>query len=188
MRRALVIKAVAALTAVVPLACLAESNFQSGVAAPMTAQAHVDFQITIPKFLFLRIGTGTGTFAGGWATNATVDLITWAPTVAQLGTGPLLSAGGDIVGGGETAVIVANNGNVTFTSHTGGPLTDATGDTISWSTITTNWAHLNTGTTLVAPGLADVGTPSIVIAATNGVVDQDAKWTFNYSNAATTAA
>jgi len=48
------------MTAAVPLLCHAESNLQSGAAAPLTASAHVDFQIAIPKFVFLRIGTGTG--------------------------------------------------------------------------------------------------------------------------------
>src|ERR1700729_3611800 len=128
----------AAAAVAVPMLCNAESNFQTGTTA-LTATAHVDFQITIPKFLFLRVGTGTGTAAGGFATLATIDEITWAPTALQLGNGTAIAGtGGDQTGGVETAVVVANNGNVTLSSTTTGPLSDgAAGDTISFTQIKT---------------------------------------------------
>jgi hypothetical protein len=91
MRISIAIKALLAAAAVTPLLCHAESTFNTTGASPSTALAHVDFQITIPKFIFLRVGTGTGTLnaAGGFATApgtlATIDPITWAPTAAQVG-------------------------------------------------------------------------------------------------------
>jgi hypothetical protein len=184
MRTSIAIKGILAATAAaLPLLCHAESNYQTGVASPLTATAHVDFQITIPHFLFLRVGTGTGTAAGGFATNAAVDLITWAPTAAQVGTGVLAGAGGDLTGGIETAVVVANNGNVLLSSTTTGPLNDGAGDTISYGTITTTPAHNSTGTTLAAPALADGATTTITLTAVGRIVQQDAKWAYAYLNA-----
>ena len=60
MRTSFVIKGILAAAAVaVPLLCSAESNYQTG-AGTLTATAHVDFQITIPQFLFLRVGNRHG--------------------------------------------------------------------------------------------------------------------------------
>jgi hypothetical protein len=186
MRTSVFIKSVLAAAAVAaPMLATAESNFQTGAGA-LTATAHVDFQITIPKFLFLRVGTGTGTAAGGYATLATIDPITWAPTPAQVGTGALAGTGGDLAGGVETAVVVANNGNVTLSSTTAGAMNDgAAGDTISYSTITTTASHNTTGTTLLAPALADAATTTITLTAVGKIVQQDAKWAYTYANATT---
>ena len=164
-----------------------ESSFRSG-AGVVTATTHVDFQITIPQFLFLRVGTGTGTAAGGYATRAKVDRISWAPTGAQVGAGPLAGTGGDLTGGVETAVVVANNGSVALSSATKGPLTDVNGDTISFGTINTTASHNTTGTTLAAPALVDGATTSITLTAVNKIVRQDAKWAYSYANATTPAA
>jgi hypothetical protein len=183
MRTSTVVKGILAAAAVaVPMLCNAESNFQTGTTA-LTATAHVDFQITIPKFLFLRVGTGTGTAAGGYATLATIDEITWAPTAAQVGGGTLAGTGGDLNTGTETAVVVANNGNVTLSSTTTGPLSDGAGDTISYTTITTTASHNTTTTTLAPPALADGATTTTTLTAVGKVVQQDAKWAYTYANA-----
>ena len=183
MQTSLIIKNLLVIAAItVPLAANAESNFQTGAASPLTATAHVDFQITIPKFLFLRVGTGTGTAAGGYATLATIDEVTWAPTAAQVGTGVLAGAGGDLTGGAETAVVVANNGNVTLSSTTTGALSDGAGDTISYAKIVTTASHNTTATTLAAPTLADGATTTTSVIAVGKIVQQDAKWTYTYAN------
>jgi len=183
MRTSTVIKALLAATAVAPMLCFAESNVQTGAGA-LTATAHVDFQITIPKFVFLRIGTGTGTLASGWANNATVDQITWAPTPAQVGTGVMAGAGGDLGTGTETAVVYANgNGNVTLSCTTTGALNDGAGDTISYGTITTTASVLTSATALPVCVLGDGTTNSVVVPAVAKIVARDAKWAYTYSNA-----
>jgi hypothetical protein len=190
MRTSTIIKALLATTAAAPLLCQAESNYNTTGASPSTATAHVDFQITIPKFLFLRVGTGTGTslVGSGWATNATIDKLTWAPTAAQVGTGVALApTGGDaLAGAAETAAVVANNGNVTLQSTTTGALSDgpAPADTISFTTITVTPAKLNSGTILQSPALADAATTTITLTAVGKIVQQDATWSYSYSNAA----
>ena len=162
--------------------CNAESSFRTG-AGGLTATAHVDLQITIPKFLFLRVGSGVGTASGGYATQATIDEIAWAPTAAQVGAGPLAGTGGDLTGGVESAVVVANHGNVRLSSTTTGPLSDGNGDTINFATITTTASHNTTATTLRAPALANGATRTVTLTAVNKVVQQDAKWTYTYANA-----
>lgn len=187
MRTSIFIKSVLAAAAVAaPMLAMAESNVQTGAGA-LTATAHVDFQITIPKFLFLRVGTGTGSItpAVAPANNAAVDLITWAPTAAQVGTGVLAGTGGDLTGGVETAIVVANNGNVTLSSTTTGPLSDGAGDTISYATITTTATANTTGTVLAAPALANAATTSVTLTAVGKIVQQDAKWAYTYANATT---
>ena len=183
MRTSFFVKSVLAAAAVAaPMLANAESNFQTGAGA-LTATAHVDFQITIPKFLFLRVGTGTGTAAGGFATLATVDQITWAPTAAQVGNGTAIAGtGGDLTGGVETAVVVANNGNVTLSSTTTGALNDGAGDTISYGQITTTASANTTGTVLAPPALADGATTSTTLTAVAKIVQQDAKWAYAYKN------
>jgi hypothetical protein len=184
MRTSTVIKALLAATAVAPVLCFAESNVQTGAGA-LAATAHVDFQITIPKFVFLRIGTGTGALAGGWANNATVDQITWAPAPNQVGTGVMAGTGGDLTGGVETAAVYANgNGNVTLSCTTTGPLNDGAGDTISYTTITTTATTLTSSPALPACTLADGATTTLApIAPVAKVVARDAKWAFSYTNA-----
>jgi hypothetical protein len=191
MRISTIVKALLAVAAATPLLCQAESTFNSTGAAPSTASAHVDFQITIPKFIFLRVGSGTGAvnaagvFTTAPATGGSVDQITWAPTAATLGNGVALAGtGGDLTGGVETAVLVANNGTVTLTSTTAGALNNgAVTDTISYSTITTTASHNNTATTLAAPALADGATTTLTFNPAPGkVVDQDAKWAYTWSN------
>ena len=185
MRISTVIKTLLAATAVAPMLAHAESTTTTGAGA-LNVTAHVDFQITIPKLVFLRVGTGTGALVGGgYANNATVDQITWAPTPATVGTGVMGGTGGDLTGGVETAAVYANgNGNVTLSCTTTGPLNDgAAGDTISYSTITTATATLTSAVALPVCPLADTTTNSVVIAPVAKVVSRDAKWTYTYSNA-----
>ena len=175
---------VAAATA--PLLCRAESAFQTGAASPLRATAHVDFQITIPKFLFLRVGTGTGNVAGGWGTNGAIDLITFAPAFGSVGNGVAVAGtGGDLGGGVETAAVAANNGNVTLSSTTLGPLGDGAGDTISYAQIRTVASKLTTNQALAVPPLAAAATRTVNIPAAAKIVRRDAKWTYTYRNQTT---
>lgn len=174
------------ITAAAPPLCHAESNLQSGVASPLTTTAHVDFQITIPKFIFLRVGTGTGTATGGWGVNGNIDLISWAPAAAKVGNGVAQAgSGGDLTSGVETAVVVANHGNVTLSSTTLGKLGDGAGDTISYATIKTTASKLTTAQVLPAPALVDGATSTVVVGGKGKgkIVQRDARWTYTYANA-----
>ncbi|HQR11443.1 MAG TPA: hypothetical protein PLW68_08955 [Casimicrobiaceae bacterium] len=166
------------------VAANAESNFKSNAGA-QTATANLDFQITIPKILFLQVGTGT-TFAD----NATKDFITFAPPAARIGLGcgtasDCAGAGGDQTNGAVTAVLLSNAGSVTINANTsGGVLNDGGTNTIPYSKI------LVASTALAVPPIAgsslwtfpgwDTSTTYTPAAAT--VTNLSAKWTFTYAN------
>jgi hypothetical protein len=171
-----------AAAAAAPLLCNAESSIQT--TSGQTATAHVDFQITIPKFLYLRVGAGSNYTTGAYAANGTVDLITWNLTTANVGAGSLPGTGGDVAPAGtETAALVCNSGNaVTFTSTTTGALVDTTADSISYSNITVATAAGTFPTLLNPPALADGATTTTTVNGSGHLVKADAKWTFSYTN------
>jgi hypothetical protein len=170
-----------------PLFAFAESNVQTGTATSAPgATAHVDFTVVIPKILYLRVGTGSSYSTGVLTSTPTIDLITFSPTSAQLGSGTAIAGtGGDLSGGVETAAIVSNSGNVTLNATAAGALSDGNGDTISYAQITTTASTLTSATALPAPVLSNTTSANVVLTApTTKVITQDAKWTFAYANTA----
>ena len=169
-----------------PLMASAESNVQTGAAtAAPGATAHVDFQVVIPKILYLRVGTGSSYTTGNLSSNAAIDLVTFSPTAAQLGGGPIAGTGGDLTNGVETAAIVSNSGNVTLNATATGALGNGAGDTIAFTQITTAASTLTSATALPAPVLGNGTSTNVVLTApASKVIVQDAKWTYAYANAA----
>src|SRR3546814_12911547 len=93
------------------LAANAESQYVDGSGS---ASADLDFQIIIPRILFLRVGTGTD-----FADNGAIDLISFNVPGASLGNGTSVAAtatSGDLGNGAVTARVLGNGGNVTLTS------------------------------------------------------------------------
>jgi hypothetical protein len=180
----------AALT--LPLMAFGESNFQTGAAA-LTATAHVDFSIVIPKILYLRVGTGSAYTAAPPVLTSigTIDAITFSPAAGSVGNSTAVAGvGGDLPGGVETAAIVSNSGNVTLSASTGGALSDgAAGDSIPWTQITTTAGTNTSGTALPAPLLVNGTSASILLTApATKFISQDAKWTYAYANTLTVPA
>lgn len=166
----------------------AESNFVNGAG---TATAKLNFQIVIPKFLYLQVGTGTYP-----TTVATTDTILFDMTsaIASIGNGtPQAGTGGDLTGGAVTARVVGNN----FTAATNlsasntGALSNGAGGTISWSEITVATTAQTVvpaaASTLNHPGSAanpfnDGVATTVSLTPVNRVINQSAKWTFSYKN------
>ena len=174
----------AVMAAVLPGASNAESNFQTGAGA-LTSTARVDFQITIPKILFLQVGSGAL-----YTTVATVNLIDFTVPAANVGNGTAVTASaaaGDLGNGVVTAIVRGNNGNVTLNATSVGAIGNGAGDSINWSQITTTAATLTTGTILTAPTLANGASATLTLTAVGKVVNQDAKWTYKYANSAVVA-
>ena len=171
-----------------PLLCHAESNVQTGAAtAGPGATAHVDFQITIPKILYLRVGTGSSYTTGVLTSNASVDLVQFAPAAAVVGNGTAVAGtGGDQALGVATAAVVSNSGNVTLNATATGALSDGAGDSINSTEITTTASTQTTAAVLPAPVLANGASANVVITAPpTKVIVRDAKWTYAYANTAT---
>jgi hypothetical protein len=172
-----------ALAALTSAAAHAESSFQTGAGA-LTASARLDFQITIPKILYIRVGTGTA-----MAANAGIDLISFTVPAANIGNNTAVAAtagSGDLGNGTVTAQVIGNNGAITFTSTTTGPLNNGSGDTISYGQITTTVAASTSTPSLTAPALVDGTTTSVALTPNIGtkVTNLDAKWTYTYKNQA----
>jgi hypothetical protein len=171
-----------ALAMALPLVASAESQFTTGAGSPITASARLDFEITIPKTLFLQVGTGTLN-----AANTTINKIAFSVPAANVGDASVINAtagSGDLGNGAVTAKVIGNNGTITFTSTTVGALGNGAGDTISYGQIATAVSTLTSGTALAAPALADGATTTVTLTPASGkVINQDARWTYTYLNA-----
>ena len=169
-----------------PMPASAESSTQTGGGA-LSATARLDFSITIPKVLFLRVGTG-GLF--GAATVGTINLIDFQVPFASIGNGTPVAAtaaSGDLSNGAVTALLRSNAGVVTLTANTLGALTNATADTIPWSEI----AIANSN--LVAPAFANTfphlaalpltgASANFAPAPVAKVTNVGSTWTYTYKN------
>ncbi|MFO1322829.1 MAG: hypothetical protein U1F15_02090 [Burkholderiales bacterium] len=169
----------------------AESNFVNGAG---TATARLNFSIVIPKFLYLQVGTGTYP-----TTVATIDNIQFdmSSAISSIGNGTAQSAtsGGDISVGSVTARVVGNNftAATNLQASTAGAMTNGAGGTISWSEIVLAAAPtaitvvpaaaavLNHPGSVAAP-FVDGGNTTVSLTPVNRVINQAAKWTFQYKN------
>ncbi|ROU08546.1 hypothetical protein [Lysobacter enzymogenes] len=177
----------ASLLAGLPLLAQAESQYSTGTASPITATARLDFQITVPKILFLRVGAGAD-----YSNTATINQIAFAVPAANLGNGAPVAAtlaSGDLGNGAVTAKLLGNNGTIALSSSTVGALSNGAGDSISYTQIQTTTATNTSATALAAPALADGAVTSNNVAPNVGskVVNLDAKWTYAYLNGAVVA-
>jgi hypothetical protein len=185
-KTALAVALVVAGMIAVPGIARAESNVQTGAGA-LTATAHLDFQIVIPRVLFLQVGTGTYL-----TNNVSVDRLiydlTATPAIIGNGVQQTATSGGDVSNGVVTARVMGNSyaANATLSATTGGALASGT-DTISWSEIaittaagvpatTTNLAHPGT------PNLSDAGSTTVTLTPVLKVINQTGQWTFKYKN------
>lgn len=188
MKKLSLIAAAALLAA--PQLALAESDVNTAAGANITATARLDFQVTIPRVLFLQVGTGTS-----FADNTAVDRIDFTVPAANLGDGTdVAGTGGDLTGGAVRVRIFGNNGNIQLTAATGGALSNGT-DTIPWSEITVASSAPGAAaagyiaTAIPHPTIPSSGTgAATTITATNNVIRQEGIWTFSYDNTVAYAA
>lgn len=152
-----------------PMAAHAESSFKTGTGA-LTATAKLDFEISVEKFVFLQVGTGT---SAPMADNTTVDKQTFSVTATNNGSGTTVSGGSAVavtVKGNAGDLTLANNGSGNFSGGT---------STIALSTVSP---------TVVGSVPHAAWGSSSSLTATGGVVNATSNWSFSYSNAAVVAA
>lgn len=186
-----------ALSAALPFAAQAESNVSAGGTGAQTATARLNFVVTVPKVLFLQVGTGTT--APTYAANATVNNMTFNVPAGGVGNGTaVVPTGGDLPGGaGVTVRVLGNTGDVSLTNATNGQLSTgvAGSTTIPWTDIAVTPAALATPTPGYTVGAiahppfnnATAGGPSATatnLPATAGLVRREGSWTFAYANTA----
>lgn len=154
-------------------AAQAESNFVT----TGNASAKLDFEVKIPRVLYLAVGTNTNR-----ANNASVDLVSFDMTT-----------GGAVVGSGTASAaqtvavkVLGNNGQVTLTSTTSGQMNNGAGDVIPWTEITAG----SSSASIPNPGFNNGVAASNVSAAQNvallggstKITNATADWTFAYAN------
>jgi hypothetical protein len=155
------------------LAAHAESNINSGAAANLTATARLNFRVTIPRVIYLRVGTGTD-----FTPSTTVDTVTFSPAAGNIGTGTAVAGAPATV----SVRVLSTGGAITL-----GAVGSGTGLTnVGLATIP--WTQITGGSSNAALPNPTIGAAATAIAATAGVVSQTANWNFNYGNAATLAA
>ncbi|GAB3338593.1 hypothetical protein [Marilutibacter aestuarii] len=167
--------AAALFAAALPLAVQAESNTVSSG----NATARLDFQITVPRILMLRVGTD----------DNVVNLIDFNVTAAQLQTlgTPVAAtaASGNVGNGTVTATVKGNNGQISLRADSVGALSNGSGDSISYGQITTT---SSAPAALPAPVLADgTGTAVNVPLSSGKITNATAQWTYSYKNDAMVA-
>ena len=169
--RATLAAAVAAATAL-PLGAEAASNSATGAGAINTT-VNLSFSVAIPRFVFLRVGD---------AVAASVNTLSYAPTVTQIANSTAVQAtGGDTGGAGNPDVtyqIFGNAGNMTLAASNLANLTSA-GNNIPTTTLT---GVAQTGT--VAPPAFN-GNVALT-AGGNGVYNQTGTWRYTWTNPAAT--
>lgn len=156
------------------------ANAASQVGAT-SANAALDFRITIPSVVFLQVGTGAFRQDVG-----TVDEIAFAPTPAEFtALQPVAGTGGDLAGGTVTVRVFGNAGQLTLSSAASA-LESGT-DTIDWSEITV----LESSGDIPHGAFGPTGTITPVDLALNGsgnsnsrVTNLSDQWTYSYANSA----
>lgn len=173
MKKALLIKTAVALALATPMLSMAESQLVIGTG---NATAKLAFRVTIPRVLFLGVGTGSTTLAN----NTTVDTVSFDYTASPqaVGTG----TGGTATGNVVPVRVVGNNGTVQLTASVTGNLSNGSGDSIAWDQITATTSVAE----LPSPPIPVTGesTPRSNVTPTLGtkVTDRTANWTFRYAN------
>ena len=171
--------ALAAVAAAVaaPLSAHAESDINTVSAAGQSASARLNFRVTVPKVIYLQVGTGTA-----FTDVTTVDEVAFVLTAGQVTT-PGAVAGS----AGVTARILGNGGNVSLTAlgAAGGLANAPMSASIPWSAISGSSSNASLPHPAIGNGVAGAASS---LTATAGIVNQTASWTFSYANAATVAA
>lgn len=174
--RGLAIAGVASLGLVAMTPALADSEFDTGNGT-LSASADLDFQIVIPRFLYLQVGA-----AGTAETLVTFDLSGVANITDvdnDLGNGNPVD--GDVTVGVR---LVSNAGNIDLAAVGSGTGLSNGSETIAWSQITGSAAD---GTTAGGLDVPVIDAPAVTINATAGVVNRTDTWSFDYENDALVA-
>ena len=172
-RRFAVAAMASALAALIALPASAESSFLTG-AGTLSATSRVDVQITVPRILYLQVGTGT------YPTNVTtIDLVTFTPTGAQIANATANIAAAS--NGTLAARLVGNGGTINLTAQTAGALTTGVaGENISWSQIATSTSLAGFPHPALVDGPA-AGATSAYGSAAAKVTNLSANWTYAFN-------
>jgi hypothetical protein len=168
--RGLALTSLASLGLMAVTPAFAESQFVT-TGTPTIANARLNFQINVPRFLEFRVGSA----------GTTVDTVVFNVAAANVGNGTAVD--GDITVG---VLLRGNGGAISLTADTTADPLNSGADAIPFSAITTN---LDAGT-INAPVLADGASAPVVVPVSSGtrVTNRTATWSYDYANTAVVGA
>ena len=151
-----------------PFAATAESQLTIGTG---TASARLNFQVIVPRVLFLAVGTGSASLSD----NPTIDTVIFDYSGNPQDLGLMGAPAGAITGASVPVRVLGNNGQVVITaSGSGAGLSNGT-DTIAWSEITGS----SSAGTLPIPAVGQTVNPTL---NSGKLTNRTATWTYSYSN------
>ena len=154
----------------------AESDITSANTGAISASARLDFRITVPKIIFLQVGTGAA-----FSDVGTIDMVDMTLTNTNVTSGGAVAAAA-----GVTARVLGNGGAISLNARgTNGGLANVAGQTIPWTQVTSASSNASLPHPAIGNGVNGATSP---LAATLGVVNQTATWTFGFSNSLGTIA
>jgi hypothetical protein len=163
------------------LSAFAESDINTGTTAGLPAVAKLDFRISVPRIIFLSVGTGTA-----FADVTTVDRVDFNLATTDVGSGAAVAGAlGTGLGYPVPVRVLGNGGNVSLTANgIAGGLTNGA-QTVPWTQITGTSSSAALPNPAIGNGVAGAAAS---LPATAGVVNQSATWSFSYTNSAAVAA
>ncbi len=165
MNNSLILKTALLAALATPLIASAESDLTTGTG---TASARLNFNVVIPRVLFLGVGTGYNVLAD----NTTVDLLSfdYSANAADVGSGT------DSAAQGVNVRVLGNSGQITLAAAGSGTGLSNGTDTIPWTEIL---ASSSDATNFNVPAVG--GTAAPVLSA-GRVTARSATWNYRYSN------
>ncbi|MFW5330302.1 hypothetical protein [Hydrogenophaga sp. ZJX-1] len=170
MKKSLFIQTAVALALAAPLLASAESDLEVGTGA---AAARLNFQVVIPRVLFLAVGTGNATLAD----NTTIDTLTYDYSANATDVG----SGTDSAAQGVNVRVLGNNGQIAIAAAGSGTGLTNGADIIPWTEI------LASSTDATNFNVPAVGANTAPVINSGKVTNRSAVWNFAYSNTAVAA-
>ncbi len=149
---------------------LAESQFTTGAGANLQANARLDFQVVIPRFISFQVGSA----------NAAVDKVVFNVAAANVGSGG--TAVGPTSGSPVAVTLKGNGGAINLTADTTGTSLTSGVDIIPFTQINS----ITSSGTITAPTLVENGVSAAVAVPVSlgRVTDRSATWSYTYANTA----
>ncbi|HMN94282.1 MAG TPA: hypothetical protein PKC60_13710 [Hydrogenophaga sp.] len=164
-----VLKALVAASLAVPMLASAESQLTVGAG---TAAARLNFQVVIPRILFLAVGTGNATLG----TVGTIDEVVFDYTTnpTDVGGGALAPAA-SVTGNVVPVRVLGNNGLIEITAAGSGTGLSNGTDTIPWTQISATSSEA----TFPVPAVGATASPTLNAGR---LTDRTATWTYSFAN------
>lgn len=167
---ALLLRSALVLAMATPLLASAESDITIGTGS---AAARLNFQVVIPRVLYLAVGTGNTALTD----TATIDTLTfdYSANAADVGSGT------DSAAQNVSVRVLGNNGQITLAAAGSGTGLTNGADVIPWTEI------LATSSDAANFNVPAVGANTAPVLNSGKLTNRTATWAYSYSNSTVAA-